>query len=135
MDAKFLVYLVSNLSVENLILEPLLFDYRNLMKTFPNCTVAYVYRKANRCVDKLVRMGVNFQSDHLILYNPLLVMEDLVIKPAIFVIGSWFFSFEYMLGYRLSAPKKTKKEKKNPSYHNNSYKSSRLSGWCSWLSR
>ena len=112
MDAKFLVYLLSNLSVENLILEPLLFDYRNLMKTFPNYTIAHVYRKAHHLWWKTCWI---------------------VIKPAIFVTGLWFFSFEYMLGYRLPAPKK--KKKKNPSYDNNSYKSSRLSGWCSWLSR
>ena len=98
------------------------------MKTFPNCTVAYVYRKANRCVDKLVRMGVNFQSDHLILYNPLLVMEDLVIKPAIFVLGSWFFSFEYMLGQK-------KKKNKALVITITAIKSCHLSGWCSWLSR
>ena len=78
MDVEFLIYLLSNLSVDNLILEPLLTYCRNLMKTFPNCTVAYVYREANRCADKLVRMGVDLQSDYLILFNLPLVVEDLL---------------------------------------------------------
>lgn len=67
MDAKFLIYFLSNLSIENLILEPLLTKCRNLIKTFPNYTVVHVYVKANRCADKLARMGADFQSYYLIL--------------------------------------------------------------------
>ena len=47
MDADFIVHLVSNPSVVNLMLEPLLTDYRNLIKTFPNHTVTHVFREAN----------------------------------------------------------------------------------------
>ena len=78
MDAEFLVYLLSNSSVVNLSLEPLLSDCRNLMKTFLNCTVANVYREANRCADRLTRLGADLHSDHLILYNPPPVVEDLL---------------------------------------------------------
>ena len=78
MDVEFLIYLLSNLSVDNLILEPLLTHCRNLMKTFPNYTVAHVYREANRCADKLARMRADLQSDYLILFNLPLVMEDLL---------------------------------------------------------
>ena len=44
MDADFIVHLVSNPSVVNLMLEPLLTDCRNLIKTFPNHTVTRVQR-------------------------------------------------------------------------------------------
>ena len=78
MDAEFLVYLLSNSSVDDLSLEPLLSNYRNLMKMFLNCIVAYVYREANRCANRLARMRVDLHSDHLILYNPPLVVEDIL---------------------------------------------------------
>ena len=78
MDAEFLVYLLSNTIVVNLSLEPLLFDCRKLMKTFLNCTVAHVFREANRCADRLIRLEANLHSDHLILYNPPLVVEVLL---------------------------------------------------------
>ena len=78
MDAEFLVYLLSNSFVVNLSLEPLLSDCRNLMKMFLNCTVAHVYREANRCVARLTRLGADLYSGHLILYNPPPVVEDLL---------------------------------------------------------
>lgn len=78
MDAEFLVYLLSNLFVDNLSLEPLLSNCKNLMKTFPNYNVAHVYKEANRCADKLVRLGADLHSDHLIWYNPPLVVEELL---------------------------------------------------------
>ena len=78
MDAEFLIYLLSNTIVVNLSLEPLLSDCRNLMKMFLNYTVAHVFREVNRCVDRLARLGVDLHSNHLILYNPLPVVEDLL---------------------------------------------------------
>ena len=78
MDAEFLVYLLSNSSVDDLSLEPLLSNYRNLMKMFLNCIVVHVYREANRFANKLVRLWVDLHSDHLILYNPPLVVEDIL---------------------------------------------------------
>ena len=81
MDAEFLVYLLSNTTVVNLSLEPLLSDCRNLMKTFLNCTVAHVLREMNRCADRLIRLEVDLCSDHLILYNPPPVVEVLLTRP------------------------------------------------------
>ena len=77
-DAEFLVYLLSNTIVVNLSLEPLLSDCRNLMKTFLNCTVAHVFREMNRCADRLIRLEADLHSDHLVLYNPSLVVEVLL---------------------------------------------------------
>ena len=78
MDAEYLVYFLSNTSVVNLSLEPILSDCRNLMKMFLNCTVTHVFREANRCADRLARLGADLHSDHLILYNPPPVVEDLL---------------------------------------------------------
>ena len=65
MDAEFLVYLVSNPFVVNLMLEPLLTDCKNLIKTFSNSLVVHVFREANSCADRLVRMGTEFIFDFL----------------------------------------------------------------------
>ena len=85
MDAKFLVYLLSNSFVVNLSLEPLLSDYRNLMKTFLNCTVVHVCREVNRCAARLATLEVDLHSDHLILYRRWWKICLLVIKLAMFV--------------------------------------------------
>ena len=71
MDADFIVYLVSNPSVVNLMLEPPLTDCRNLIKTFPNHTVTHVFKEANGCANYLARMGaeLNHDFDVHLLYN------------------------------------------------------------------
>lgn len=78
MDAEFIVQLVSNSSVVNLILEPLLTDCRNLIMTFPNHIMTHVFREANGCADCLARMGttLNHDFDVHLLYNPLDVVVD-----------------------------------------------------------
>ena len=82
MDTEFIVHLVSSPSVVNQMLEPLLTDCRNLIKTFPNHTVAHAFKEANGCVDCLARMGVDLNHDfdvHL-LYNSSDVVVDLLAK-------------------------------------------------------
>ena len=69
MDADFIVHLVSSPSMVNLMLEPLLSDCRNLIKTFPNHSVAHVFREANCCADYLACMGVELNSNFQFLYN------------------------------------------------------------------
>ena len=76
MNAEFLVYLLSNSYVVNLSLEPLLSDIRNLMRTFLNYTVAHVYKKTNKCTDRLTRLEADLHSDHLTLYDAPYVVED-----------------------------------------------------------
>ena len=70
MDVDFIVHLVSSPSMVNLMLEPLLSDCRNLIKTFPNHSVAHVFREANFCAGRLAHMGVELNSDFQFLYNP-----------------------------------------------------------------
>ena len=83
MDFEFLVYLLSNSSMVNLSLEPLLPDCRNMMKTFLNCFVVHVYREINMCADRLAGLGADLHSDYLILYNPSLVVEDLLVSDKV----------------------------------------------------
>lgn len=79
LDAAFLVYLITNLTVVNLNLEPLLSDCRNLTKSFLNCLVKHVYREANSCVDRLAKIAANLYTDHFFLYNPPPVVVDLLV--------------------------------------------------------
>ncbi|KAK9983154.1 hypothetical protein SO802_032679 [Lithocarpus litseifolius] len=79
LDAAFLVYLITNPTVAQLNLEPLLSDCRNLTKAFSNCRVEHVYREANNCADKLAKMGADLYTDHLFLYNPPPVVVDLLL--------------------------------------------------------
>ena len=82
MDIEFIVHLVSSPSVVNLMLETLLTDCRNLIKTFHNHTIAHVFREANGYADYLACMGADLNHDfdvHL-LYNPLVVMVDLLAR-------------------------------------------------------
>ena len=78
LDAAFLVHLITNPSVVNLNLEPLLSDCRNLTKTFLNCLVTHVYRESNYCADRLAKMGADLHTDYLFLYNPPPVVADLL---------------------------------------------------------
>ena len=80
MDAEFIVHFVSSPSTVNLMLEPLLTDCKNLIKTFPHHTVTHVFREANGCVDYLACMGaiLNHDFDVHILYNPPDVVVDLL---------------------------------------------------------
>lgn len=59
-------------------LEPLLNDCRNLIKTFPSCTMTHIFREANRCADKLANMGATQSADFLLLYEPPPVVVDLL---------------------------------------------------------
>ena len=82
MDAEFIVHLVSSPSVVNLMLETLLTNCRNLIKTFPNHTIAYVFREPNGCANCLACMGADLNHDfdvHL-LYNPPVVVVDLLAR-------------------------------------------------------
>lgn len=78
MDADFLVYLILNPFVVYQMLEPLLNDCKNLIKTFSYSLLVHVYREANSYADRLARMGAELTSDFLILYNPPDVVVDLL---------------------------------------------------------
>ena len=56
LDALSVVILINN-DFENLLMEPLLTNCRNLLKEFPNKRVIYAYHEANQCVDALAKLG------------------------------------------------------------------------------
>ena len=64
-----LVHLLNNPSSHNLMLEFLLNDCRNLIKTFPSCTVTHIFREANRCADKFANVGATQAVNFLLLYT------------------------------------------------------------------
>ncbi|KAK9998875.1 hypothetical protein SO802_018478 [Lithocarpus litseifolius] len=84
MDVEFLVYLASNPSVVNLMLEPFLTDCRDLIKTSPNYSVAHVFREANSCVNKLAGW------------------EQSLILISIFCITHWMWRLIYWLERKLA---------------------------------
>ena len=77
-DIVVLIHFLTNPGTINLMLKPLLNDCRNLIEPFPNCSVTHIYREANRCADKLAKMGATQDTDLLILYEPLPVVDDLL---------------------------------------------------------
>ena len=76
LDAVFIVHLLSNPNIVNLILEPLLNDCRTLINLMPNCTVTHIFREANRCADNMAKMGADLVSDFQILYEPPPVVDN-----------------------------------------------------------
>ena len=79
MNAEFIVQLVSRPSMVNLMLEPILSECRNLIQTFPNSSVAYVFREANGCADRLARMGAELVvTNFLFLFEPLDVVGEML---------------------------------------------------------
>ena len=56
LDALSIVLLMNN-ETENIMMEPLLFDCRSLLKQIPNKRVLHVYREANQCADALAKLG------------------------------------------------------------------------------
>ena len=69
LDAEFIVHLLSNPTTVNIMLEPLINDFRTLIRSMPNCSITHIFREANRCVDKMAKMGAYLVTDFQILYE------------------------------------------------------------------
>ena len=74
-----LVHLLTNLTSDNLMLEPLLNDCKTLIRSFPNYLVNHIFREVNRCADRLAKMGAVQITDFLILYEPPPVVDNLLV--------------------------------------------------------
>ena len=70
LDAEPILHLLSNPTTVNLMLEPLLNNCRTLIRAMPNCSVTHIYREANRCADRMTKMGADLATDFQILYEP-----------------------------------------------------------------
>ena len=77
LDALSIVILLNN-CIENLLMEPLLTDCRNLLQEFPGKRVTHVFREANQCADALAKMGAQSLYSFHVFCNPLLVVEGLL---------------------------------------------------------
>lgn len=78
LDALSIVMLMNN-ETENIMMEPLLSDCRNLMKQIPNKRVIHSYRKANQCVDTLAKLGAQSFIHFVVFCNLPPVVETLLI--------------------------------------------------------
>ena len=77
LDALSVVILMNN-EFENLLMEPLLTDCRNLLKEFSNKRVIHAFRKANQCADALAKLGSQSLYSFAVFCNPPPVVESLL---------------------------------------------------------
>ena len=77
LDALTVVTLMNNVSA-NLLMEPLLTDYRNLLKEISNKRVIHTYRENNQCADVSAKLGVQSLSSFVAFCNPPLVVESIL---------------------------------------------------------
>jgi ribonuclease HI len=78
LDAEMVVLLLKNPSTVNLVMEPLLSDYRHLLQLFDNPVVQHVYREANQCTDALATLGLNLHVSFMDFVHPPSVVETLL---------------------------------------------------------
>ena len=76
-DALSVVILMNNES-ENLLMEPLLTNCRNLLKEIPNKRVIHAFREANQCADALAKLGSQTLYSFAIFCNPPPVVESIL---------------------------------------------------------
>ena len=77
LDALSIVLLMNN-NTENLLMEPLLTDCRNLMQEIPNKQIIHSYREANQCADALAKLGANSLDSFVIFLYPPPVVDILL---------------------------------------------------------
>ena len=67
-DAKSIVELLNNPRAAERVVSTLVEDCRYLISQIPHVRIKHCYREANRCADKLARMGAN-QNLNFIFYE------------------------------------------------------------------
>ena len=77
LDALSVVLLMKN-NACNLLMEPLLTDFRNLLKEFLNTQVVHAYREANQCTDALVKMEAGSLTSFFIFWTPPPVVDSIL---------------------------------------------------------
>ena len=77
-DVELVVGLLFNPSCVNLVMEPLLFDCRNLLQDFTNPIERHVFRKVNQCADALANLGLHLNSSFVTFVDPSPMVEDLL---------------------------------------------------------
>ena len=77
LDALCVVILMNNES-ENLLMEPLLTDCRNLLKELPNKRVIHAFCEANQCANALAKLGSRSLYSFAVFCNPPPVVEAIL---------------------------------------------------------
>ena len=77
LNALSVVILMNN-ETENLLMEPLLTDCRNLLKEIPNKRVIHAFREANQCADALAKLGPQSLYSFAVFCNPPPVVESIL---------------------------------------------------------
>ena len=78
MDTLSIVLLMNNTKA-NLLMEPLLSDYRKLLAEISNKRIVYTFREANQCADILARIGGSSISNFVVFFNPLPVVANILL--------------------------------------------------------
>ena len=65
-------------NTENLLMEPLLTDCRNLLSKIPNKQIAHIYREANQCADALAKIGACSVGSFVDFLYPPAVVESII---------------------------------------------------------
>ena len=73
------IVLLMNNTKANLLMEPLLSEYRKLLVAIPNKRVVHTFREANQCADILARFGRSSISNFVIFLNPSPVVADILL--------------------------------------------------------
>ena len=79
LDAKSVVQLMNNNSI-NMLMDPLLIDYKTLLKAIPNKRIEHTYREANQCADAIARIGARRNFTFVVFVEPPLVVESLLAR-------------------------------------------------------
>ena len=77
LDAKSVVQFMNNNSI-NMLMEPLLIDYRTLPQAIPNKRIEHTYRKADQCADALARIGARHNFTFVVFVEPPHLVESLL---------------------------------------------------------
>ena len=77
LDALCVVILMNNES-ENLLMEPLLTDCRNLLKELPNKRVIHAFCEANQCANALAKLGSRSLYSFVVFCNPPPVVDAIL---------------------------------------------------------
>ena len=70
LDAKVIVDLINSRNSSNTAYSSLLFDCRLLLKMIPRTKMKHVFRKANKCINTLVRKGCHAHEKFVVFYGP-----------------------------------------------------------------
>ena len=77
LDVLSVVILMNN-EFENLLMEPLLTDCKNLLKEFPNKHMIHAFREANQCANALAKLGAQSLYRFVVFCNPPPVVEAIL---------------------------------------------------------